>query len=156
MKQHRLYGLALPFYAVIRQQHDPLIQQWRVQQQQRSPSSTDSGSSSAVPPSLPSERRMPAKCTAMLLECVAQCATAAECVAAVPADLQLAVSRLFTLHPPPSPQTARGADLAERLLREMRSPGMEGRFEWDTGLWNVVLQGFAQLVDRHDTQHRRE
>ena len=87
MKHHRLYGLALPFYAAIRQQHDPLIKQWRVQQQQHSPSSTDSGSSSAVPTSLPSELRMPIRCTAMLLECIAKCATAAECAAATPPDL---------------------------------------------------------------------
>ena len=159
MKDYRLYGLALPFYAAIRQQHDPLIKQWRVQQQQQqqqSPSSTGSGSSAAVPTSLPSELRMPIRCTAMLLECVARCATAAECPEVTPPDLQPAVSRLFTLHPPLSPQTACGADLAERLLREMRSPGMEERFEWDASQFNVVLQGFARLVDRHDTQRRRE
>jgi len=33
---------------------------------------------------------------------------------------------------------------------------MEDRFEWDASQFNVVLQGLSQLVDRHDTQRRRE
>ena len=100
---------------------------------------------------------MPAKCAAMLLECVVNSMTSPAEMVGMQAELQSAVSALFSGHessstssssPPPPPSDARGVDLADWLLRDMHSRDMRPRFEWDAGLWGVVLQGLARRVDQ--------
>ena len=90
---------------------------------------------------------MPAKCAAMLLECVVNSTTSPAEMIDMPPQLQSAVSALFSCHEsltssslstPPPPSDARGVDLAEWLLRDMHSADMRSRFEWAASQWGVV------------------
>ena len=135
MKNHRLHDMPLSIFGAMLTQQQAMLEK-------EPPSAAN----------VSSELRLPAKCTAMILEGVvkspgwaAAAAASGQAPTATPIS-DLPSSSLAALFAGADiPASLRGVDLAERMLLQMISPPMASRFQVNQVAWNVVLQGLTQL-----------